>query len=166
MGSIISERARSDTCFTTPLSVLIRKLHDLLGRTEHFEVITVSNNSLENTRSNATYMLGKQLKLKLVASDESDILRPYKTIMVSIHAIATFKSLDDFLRPRISLSDRPRASRNRDAILSQLSNASRLRDAAGAGSHDSLGSDSPIPPPSGATMIPRDDGASSSARPS
>lgn len=166
MGSIISERARSDTCFTTPLSVLIRKLHDLLGRTEHFEVITVSNNSLENTRSNATYMLGKQLKLKLVADDESDILRPYKTIMVSIHAIATFKSLDDFLRPRISLSDRPRASRNRDAILSQLSNASRLRDAAGAGSHDSLGSDSPIPPPSGATMIPRDDGASSSARPS
>ncbi|PWY83725.1 hypothetical protein BO94DRAFT_113351 [Aspergillus sclerotioniger CBS 115572] len=128
MGSTISEKAQSQSTATTPFSVLIHKLQDLLSRTEHFEVSTVSHNSLENTRSNAAYMLGKQLRLKLVADEGSDIPRTYRNIMVSIHAIATFKALDDFLHPRISLSDRPRPSRTRDTILSQVANAARLRD--------------------------------------
>jgi len=34
--------------------------------------------------------------------------------MVSIHAIAMFKALDDYLRPRISIAERPRGSRTRD----------------------------------------------------
>lgn len=128
MGSTISEKAQSQSTATTPFSVLINKLQDLLSRTEHFEVITVGQNSLENTRSNATHMLGKQLRLKLVADDDSDIPRSYRNIMVSIHAIATFKSLDDFLHPRISLSDQPRTSRTREAVLSQIANAARLRE--------------------------------------
>ncbi|PWY65232.1 hypothetical protein BO70DRAFT_188500 [Aspergillus heteromorphus CBS 117.55] len=128
MGSCISEKAQSQSTATTPFSVLIQKLQDLLSRTEHFEVTTVSHNSLENTRSNAAYMLGKQLRLKLVADENSDIPRTYRNIMVSIHAIATFKALDDFLHPRISLSDRPRPPRSRDTILSQIANAARLRD--------------------------------------
>ncbi|PYH93051.1 hypothetical protein BO71DRAFT_9064 [Aspergillus ellipticus CBS 707.79] len=128
MGSTISEKAQSQSTATTPFSVLIQKLQDLLSRTEHFEVTTVSHNSLENTRTNAAYMLGKQLRLKLVADDDSDIPRTYRNIMVSIHAIATFKALDDFLHPRISLSDRPRPPRSRDTILSQIANAARLRD--------------------------------------
>ncbi|KAL2819586.1 hypothetical protein BDW59DRAFT_151390 [Aspergillus cavernicola] len=142
MGSTISERAQSQSTATTPFGVLINKLHDLLSRTEHFEVMTVGHNSLENTRSNAAYMLGKQLRLKLVANDESDIPRSYRNIMVSIHAIATFKALDDFLHPRISLSDRPKKSRSRDTILSQIANAARLRDQLGE-NNDSNGSESP-----------------------
>ncbi|KAL4922467.1 hypothetical protein BDW62DRAFT_172576 [Aspergillus aurantiobrunneus] len=128
MGSTISERAQSQGTATTPFGVLITKLQDLLSRTEHFEVMTVGHNSLENTRSNAAYMLGKQLRLKLVADEDSDIPRSYRNIMVSIHAIATFKALDEFLHPRISLSDRPKTSRSRDTILSQIANAARLRD--------------------------------------
>ncbi|KAJ5612441.1 hypothetical protein N7510_005635 [Penicillium lagena] len=128
MGASISEKAQSQSTATTPFSVLIRKLQDLLSRTEHFEVITVSHNSLENTRSNATYMLGKQLRLKLVAEDGSEVPRPYRNIMVSIHAIATFKALEDFLQPRITMSERPRQSRSRDNILSQIANAARIRD--------------------------------------
>ncbi|KAJ5650516.1 Ubiquitin-protein ligase Ufd4 [Penicillium longicatenatum] len=128
MGSTISEKAQSQSTATTPFSVLIRKLQDLLSRTEHFEVLTVSHNSLENTRTNATYMLGKQLRLKLVAEDGTDVPRPYKNLMVSIHAIATFKALDDFLQPRIAVSDRPRQSRTRDSILSQIAQAARMRD--------------------------------------
>lgn len=127
MGTIVSQEALQGS----PFSKLIQKLHDLLSRTEHFEVITVGHNSLEITRSNATYMLGKQVRLRLVADEGSDIPRPYKNIMVSIHAIATFKSLDDFLRPRISLSERPRPSRNLD-FLSQLANADRLRESPNA----------------------------------
>ncbi|KAJ5759436.1 Ubiquitin-protein ligase Ufd4 [Penicillium odoratum] len=128
MGARISEKAQSQSTATTPFSVLIRKLQDLLSRTEHFEVLTVSHNSLENTRTNATYMLGKQLRLKLVAEDGTEVPRPYKNLMVSIHAIATFKALDDFLQPRIAASDRPRQSRTRDAILSQIAQAARMRD--------------------------------------
>ncbi|KAJ6069828.1 hypothetical protein N7499_011715 [Penicillium canescens] len=128
MGIPISEKAQRQSTATTPFSVLIRKLQDLLSRTEHFEVLTVSHNSLENTRSNANYMLSKQLRLKLVADDASEIPRPYRNLMVSIHAIATFKALDDFLHPRISMSERPRPSRPRDSILSQIANAARMRD--------------------------------------
>jgi E3 ubiquitin-protein ligase TRIP12 len=108
MGSTISERALSQSTATTPFGVLINKLQDLLSRTEHFEVMTVGHNSLENTRSNAAYMLGKQLRLKLAADENSDIPRSYRNIMVSIHAIATFKSLDDFLHPRIVCQTVPR----------------------------------------------------------
>ncbi|KAJ5773120.1 hypothetical protein N7457_008016 [Penicillium paradoxum] len=134
MGVSISDKAQSQSTATTPFSVLIRKLQDLLSRTEHFEVLTISHNSLENTRSNAAYMLSKQLRLKLVADDESEIPRPYRNIMVSIHAIATFKALDDFLHPRIAMAEKPRSSRTRDSILSQIANAARLRDQIASGS--------------------------------
>jgi E3 ubiquitin-protein ligase TRIP12 len=128
MGTTISEKAQTQSTATTPFSVIIRKLQDLLSRTEHFEVLTVSHNSLENTRTNASYMLGKQLRLKLVAEEGTEVPRAYRNIMVSIHAIATFKALDDFLQPRIAMSERPRQARDRDTILSQIANAARLRD--------------------------------------
>ncbi|THC97504.1 hypothetical protein EYZ11_003038 [Aspergillus tanneri] len=155
MGTNISEKAQSQSTATTPFSVLTHKLQDLLSRTEHFEVITVSHNSLENTRSNAAYMLGKQLRLKLVADEDSDIPRSYRNIMVSIHAIATFKALDDFLHPRISLSDRPKSSRSRDTILSQIANAARLREQL-AGNGEVPGDEAPLPRSStGTDRLPR-----------
>ncbi|RPA96718.1 hypothetical protein L873DRAFT_1211694 [Choiromyces venosus 120613-1] len=95
----------------TPFSVLVHKLQDLLSRSEHFEVVTVHQNTFDGNRSSAASMLAKQLRLKLVADEDSEIPRPYRNIMVSIHAIATFKALDDYLRPRISLSERPRSGR-------------------------------------------------------
>ncbi|XP_014560329.1 hypothetical protein COCVIDRAFT_34554 [Bipolaris victoriae FI3] len=97
----------------TPFSVLVHKLQDLLSRSEHFDVITVHQN-MYDSRGSATSMLAKQLRLKLVADDDSGIPKTYRNIMVSIHAIATFKALDDYLRPRISLADRPRPAQPRD----------------------------------------------------
>lgn len=98
----------------TPFSVLVNKLQDLLSRSEHFEVITVHQNSYDG-RGSAANMLAKQLRLKLVAEDDSGIPKPYRNIMVSIHAIATFKALDDYLRPRMHVAaERPRGSRTRD----------------------------------------------------
>lgn len=121
---------------TTPFGVLIHKLQDLLSRSEHFEVITVHQNSFDGNRSSPASMLGKQIKLRLVADDELSIPRSYRNIMVSIHAIATFKSLDDYLRPRISLAERPRISR-RDGLsraLAAIANSSLSQNfAAGAG---------------------------------
>jgi E3 ubiquitin-protein ligase TRIP12 len=100
----------------TPFSILVNKLQDLLSRSEHFEVITVHQNSYDG-RGSAANMLAKQLRLKLVAEDDSGIPKSYRNIMVSIHAIATFKALDDYLRPRMHVAaDRPRGSRTRDQL--------------------------------------------------
>ena len=105
---------------TTPFSILVRKLQDLLSRAEHFEVVTVHHNALDSNRSSAASMLAKQLRLKLIADDDSEIPRSYRNIMVSIHAIATFKALDDYLRPRISLSERPKGARHREGVSNAL----------------------------------------------
>lgn len=117
MGRALKSRPKTTTAESpaTPFSVMIHKLQDLLSRSEHFEVITVHHNTFDGNRSSPASMLGKQIRLRLVADDESNIPRPYRNIMVSIHAIATFKSLDDYLRPRISLAERPQGSR-RDGL--------------------------------------------------
>ncbi|PCD43424.1 hypothetical protein AU210_002521 [Fusarium oxysporum f. sp. radicis-cucumerinum] len=104
----------------TPFSVMIHKLQDLLSRSEHFEVITVHHNTFDGNHSSPASMLGKQIRLRLVADDDSEIPRPYRNIMVSIHAIATFKSLDDYLRPRISINERSRGSARRDGVARAL----------------------------------------------
>ena len=122
MGTAINNTSQKSNSSspTTAFSVLVHKLQDLLSRAEHFEVVTVHQNSFDSNRSSAASMLAKQLRLKLVADDDSEIPRPYRNIMVSIHAIATFKALDDYLRPRISLSERPRGARHREGVANAL----------------------------------------------
>ena len=121
----------------SPFSVMINKLQDLLSRSEHFEVITVHNSSMDSNRSNAVSMLGKQIRLRLVADEDTDIPRPYRNMVVSIQAIATFQSLDDYLRPRISLSERATRHAGRDPIskaLAAMAGARGLPPFAGAAS--------------------------------
>lgn len=103
----------------TAFTVLVNKLQDLLSRAEHFEVLTVNSSASENSRSSSTSLLSRQIRLKLNADEDSDIPIAYREVVVSIHAIATFKALDDYLRPRISLSERPR----RRDMIQQLANA-------------------------------------------
>ncbi|KAF2764739.1 hypothetical protein EJ03DRAFT_331581 [Teratosphaeria nubilosa] len=104
----------------TPFSIFVLKLQDLLSRAEHFEVITVHHNAFESNRSSAASMLAKQLRLRLLADDDSGIPKHFRNIMVSIHAIATFKALDDYLRPRIALTERPRGSRREGGLGSAM----------------------------------------------
>ena len=122
MGSAQAEGAKDkgSNFSATAFSILVHKLQDLLSRAEHFEVVTVHHNAFDSNRSSAASMLAKQLRLKLIADDDSEIPRPYRNIMVSIHAIATFKALDDYLRPRISLSERPRAGRHHEGVTNAL----------------------------------------------
>jgi E3 ubiquitin-protein ligase TRIP12 len=48
-------------------------------------------------------LLARQLRLRLIAGeDESDVPRNLHNIIVSIHAIATFQALHDYLRPRVA----------------------------------------------------------------
>jgi len=160
MGYTVKSKPKTATSDSpaTPLSVMVHKLQDLLSRSEHFEVLTVSHNAFDGNRSSPANMLARQIRLRLVADDESDIPRPYRNIMVSIHAITTFKSLDDYLRPRISLSERPRAQARREAVSRAL--------AAMAGSGLPLTAaarlaERPLPPPSGnSTPAPPPPGSS------
>lgn len=119
----------------TPFSILVKKLQDLLSRSEHFEVVTVHQNH-DGNRSSAS-MLAKQLRLKLVAEEGSDIPRSYRNIMVSIHAIATFKALDDYLKPRIYISERPRNRRDKglSGALAAFAAAAGLPHRASSGAH-------------------------------
>ena len=114
----------------TAFSIINQKLQDLLSRTEHFEVLTVNNSASESSRSSSTSMLSKQLRLKLTADADSEIPPSYRDITVSIHAIATFKALDDYLRPRISLSERPPSGARRRDMLAHLASA-RMRELSG-----------------------------------
>ena len=133
LGTTISSKIKSagPQGSATPFSVLIQKLQDLLSRTEHFEVLTTNSNYGESGRSSSTSVLSKQLRLKLTADESSEIPIGYRDITVSIHAIATFKALDDYLRPRISLSERPSSKSQRREMMAQIANA-RMRELSNA----------------------------------
>jgi E3 ubiquitin-protein ligase TRIP12 len=47
-------------------------------------------------------MLARQLRLRIVAEEGTDAPRSCSNIVVSIHAIATFQALNDYLRPRVA----------------------------------------------------------------
>ena len=156
MGYSVKSKPKTATADspTTPLSVMIHKLQDLLSRSEHFEVITVHHNAFDGNRSSAASMLAKQIRLKLAADEDSDIPRAYRNIMVTIHAITTFKSLDDYLRPRITLSERPRASRRSEAVsraLAAMAGSAGLPLSAAAAARLV---ERPTPPPNSSATAP------------
>ena len=115
-----NQSTTSQTVPPTPFSVFIHKLQDLLSRAEHFEVVTVHHNALDSNRSSPASMLSKQLRLKLVAEDDAEVPKAFKNLMISIHAIATFKALDDYLRPRINMSEKPKGARHREGVSNAL----------------------------------------------
>lgn len=92
---------RGGTVTHSPLAVLVKKLQESLTRMEDFDVVTVSQGTDDSKRSSPS-LLARQLRLRLVADNESDIPRNLQNMVVSIHAIATFQALNDYLRPRIT----------------------------------------------------------------
>lgn len=150
MGQLAKTATGSANSPATAFSVLAFKLQDLLSRTEHFEVITVHQNAFDSSRSSAASMLAKQLRIKLSADEDSGIPRPYRNIMVSIHAIATFRALDDYLRPRISFAEQAVNAREaRDALTNSLGRAASGRG--DLGNHEASGAPSAQNPTTGRT---------------
>lgn len=147
-GTQTKEKSSISNSPATPFSVLVHKLQDLLSRAEHFEVITVHQNSFDSSRSSAASMLAKQIRLRLTADDDSGLPRTFRNIQVSIHAIATFKALDEYLRQKITLMEGPhRGHRSQMEMLSALM----------AGRRAARGSSrSPLLPPGALPPPPRD----------
>ncbi|KAJ7931766.1 hypothetical protein B0H13DRAFT_1957533 [Mycena leptocephala] len=85
----------------TPFATFVKKLQESLTRMESFDVVTVAQGVDDSKRSSPS-LLARQLRLRLVAGDESDVPRNLHNIVVSIHAIATFQALHDYLRPRVA----------------------------------------------------------------
>ncbi|KAK7025056.1 ubiquitin fusion degradation protein 4 [Favolaschia claudopus] len=92
-------RSGKNCCLTLLLDGRTKaQLQESLTRMESFDVITVAQDSKRSSPS----LLARQLRIRLVAGDESDIPRNLHNIVVSIHAIATFQALHDYLRPRVA----------------------------------------------------------------
>lgn len=90
-------KQRSSSAF----AILVKRLQESLTKIEPFEVVSVSQNSDDSKRSSPS-LLARQMRLRLVADEDSDIPSNLHNIVVSIHAIATFQALHDYLRPRVS----------------------------------------------------------------
>ncbi|KAH9944969.1 uncharacterized protein BXZ73DRAFT_38598 [Epithele typhae] len=85
----------------TAFAVFVKKLQESLTRMESFEVISVAQNADDSKRSSPS-LLARQLRLRLMAAEDTDTPRNFSNVIVSIHAIATFQALHDYLRPRVS----------------------------------------------------------------
>ncbi|KAK3805542.1 MAG: putative ubiquitin-protein ligase Ufd4 [Benniella sp.] len=85
---------------TTPLSFLVKKLQEALTRIESFDV-EVAQSSLGETRNNSSSSLATQVRLRLSPDEGTEVPAGFQNLVVSIHAIATFRTLDEYLRPRL-----------------------------------------------------------------
>lgn len=98
------------------LGFLVKRLQNLLSRTEQFDVVaavpgqqtSASLSSLEGvmgsllaSMSNPAMQLTRTLKLKLVAEEPDNVPRTFANYTVAIHAIATFRALEEYLKGRV-----------------------------------------------------------------
>ncbi|KAI7902188.1 uncharacterized protein BX663DRAFT_552610 [Cokeromyces recurvatus] len=83
---------------------LVIRLQEILSRFEAFDVVTPLESSSNDGLRNPTSMLAKQLRLKLTGIG-NNIPSTYKQLMVSTHAVATFRVLEEYLLARIGASE-------------------------------------------------------------
>ncbi|EIE76075.1 hypothetical protein RO3G_00779 [Rhizopus delemar RA 99-880] len=91
-----------DNC-NNSLKKLVIRLHEILSRFETFEVVSPLESSSSDGLRNPTSMLAKQLRLRLTGKGDN-IPGSYKQLMVSTHAVATFRVLEEYLLTRIRVS--------------------------------------------------------------
>ena len=120
-----------------------------------------------DTKRGSTSMLARQLRLRLVAAEGTSVPRNCTNITVSIHAIATFQALHDYLRPRVARIS-PGGSRLSGMLAAFAASAGLppgvLDRALGSPSSSSLAIPPPAPIPANSSA-PGPSGSSSSAPP-
>lgn len=87
---------------------LVQKLQEALTRSESFDIVSATsstnNQSLFARDQNQAAIMANQIKLKLIAedenSDQSKLPGNMQNMILSVHAIATFKSVFAFLKQR------------------------------------------------------------------
>ncbi|KAJ4473595.1 hypothetical protein J3R30DRAFT_3659131 [Lentinula aciculospora] len=164
LDSLVSRRNRTLSSSQTPFSTFVKKLQESFTRMESFDVITVSQGSDDSKRSSPS-LLARQLRLRLVAEDDSGVPRNLQNIVVSIHAIATFQALHDYLRPRVAgvLSGTGSRLSGMLAALaaSGFAGSSRAGGSSGEPSRSEPSPPSPPPPPAPESSTSQDGSISS-----
>ncbi|KAI9590872.1 hypothetical protein BDF19DRAFT_418537 [Syncephalis fuscata] len=85
---------------STPLSILIKRLQEALGRHESLNIVGDHTSPFDD-RSNLSNILNRQVRLRLVPDNEANIPKAYVNLIVSIHAAVPFQVLDDYLSSRL-----------------------------------------------------------------
>ncbi|CAO3648658.1 unnamed protein product [Cunninghamella echinulata] len=86
------------------ISMFIIRLQELLARFEQYEVVTPLDITSSDNVRNASSVLAKQLRLRLSGTG-SNIIPNYAHLMVSTHAVATFRVIEEYLLSRFALLD-------------------------------------------------------------
>ena len=63
---------------------------------------TLIQNTLADAKRSSLNLIGRTVRLKLVAEDTTDIPKSCQSFVATIHAIAPFSALEDYLKPRIA----------------------------------------------------------------
>ncbi len=85
----------------SPLAMLVKRLHESLGRLESFEVETAFNGVSDSMRPSSS-SLSRTMRIRLQAEDGQDIPKQVAALSITIQAIAPMQALHDYLRPRIA----------------------------------------------------------------
>ncbi|CAK7898346.1 ubiquitin fusion degradation protein 4 [[Candida] anglica] len=95
------------------INTLIEKLQECLTRSETFDIVSSASGNSSTSASFAgnggalrigsskTAIMARQVKIKLEGQDARQ--GPMKDFVLSVHAIATFKSVDTFLKSRLRI---------------------------------------------------------------
>ncbi|KAF9149234.1 Ubiquitin fusion degradation protein 4 [Linnemannia schmuckeri] len=97
---MVVSQGTSDGSRPTPLALLVKKMQEGLTRMETFEV-EAAQGLLAESRGGPSSSLATQVRLKLSPEEGTEVPSGYQNLIVSIHAIATFRTLDEYLRPRL-----------------------------------------------------------------
>ena len=86
----------------SPLAMLVKKLEEAIDRNESFEIAGTDSDANQTSRFRAASMT-KQMKIKLV-SIEDDKEAPSKSVLLVVHAIATFETIQNFIKKSKSIN--------------------------------------------------------------
>lgn len=90
----------SDTAIASPspIAMLVKRLHESLGRLENLEVETAFNGTSGSTSAST---LGRSMRIRLQAGEGEDVPKQLNALSVTIQAIAPIQTLHDYLLPRV-----------------------------------------------------------------
>lgn len=87
---------------TSPLFFLVKKLEESLDRNESFDIVGSDSDTTQNSRYRAASMT-KQMKIKLTPLDP-DANEKNKNVLLVVQAIATFESIQNFIKGSKSIN--------------------------------------------------------------
>lgn len=97
---ILFDELSKGTGETSALVILIKRLQESLSRMETFEVQSATS-GLEESKGSSLNNLVRQIRLRLVAEDGTDLPRVCREMVVSVQAIAPLSAINSWLRSRV-----------------------------------------------------------------